>query len=101
MFSQCSATYHGKEVVIALDLSGDLRELLVKSIRDVMSRIGGDYEDTLPHSSKLDSQTTARKNKTQEGSVQQEVGDLDGVEPDKSASRQQHFFQRAGSIFVY
>lgn len=43
-----------------------------------MSRIGGDYEDTLPHSSKLDSQTTARQ--MTQGSVQQEVAILDRVE---------------------
>lgn len=37
-----------------------------------MSRIGGDDEDTLPDSSKLDSQTTAGQ-KTQERFVQQEA----------------------------
>ncbi len=69
-FSQRSATYHCEEVVIALDLSRHLGELLVKSIRDVMSGISGDDEDTLPDSSELDSQTTARE-MTQERFVQQ------------------------------
>lgn len=58
---QQSSTYHRKEVVIALDFGGDLRKLLVKSIRDVMSRISGDDEDALSDSSKLNGQTTARQ----------------------------------------
>lgn len=63
LFSKCSATHHCKEVVIALDLGGHLWELLVESIRDVVSGISGDDEDTLPDCSKLDGQTTARREK--------------------------------------
>lgn len=56
-----SLTYHSKEVVVALNLSRYLWELLIEGIRDVMGRICGNDEDTLPDSSQLDSQTTARK----------------------------------------
>lgn len=52
-------TYHREEVVIALDLGGDLGELLVESVRDVVSWISGDDEDALSDSSKLYGQTTA------------------------------------------
>lgn len=53
------SSHHGKEVVIALDLCGHLGELLVESVGDVMSWVGGDDQDTFSDSSELDSQTTA------------------------------------------
>lgn len=66
LLSKSSATHHCEEVVIALDLGWHLGELLVKSVRDVVSGISGDDEDALPDCSKLDGQTAAGGGKKKE-----------------------------------
>lgn len=79
LLSKSSATHHCEEVVIALDLGWHLGELLVKSVRDVVSGISGDDEDALPDCSKLDGQTAAGGGKRRERFVQQEEGSQHSV----------------------
>lgn len=75
-FYHHKSSHHGKEVVIALDLRGHLGELLVESIGDVVSWIGGDDEDTFSDGSELDSQTAAGEIRTDTGWLNKATANL-------------------------